>query len=83
MHAHQSIFYQWGNVVYHYRKSIIILWIMIVAAGLPFLSDIIRPFQSVGLSADGSQSELADQFLTVQLGYGHNQFIVIYHSVVF
>ena len=80
MHAHQSIFYQWGNVVYHYRKSIIILWIIIVAAGLPFLSDIIRPFQSVGLSADGSQSELADQFLTVQLGYGHNQFIVIYHS---
>ena len=48
--------------------------------GLPCLKNIITPFQSTGLAVNGSQSEKADRFLTNNLGYGHNQLIVIYHS---
>lgn len=76
----QGFFSQLGGLVYHFRKFIITIWVIAIIACLPFLSDIIKPFQSTGFVAAGSGSDQADKFLNRQLGYGHNQFIIMYHS---
>lgn len=76
----QSLFFRFGGFVYHYRKVIIFLWVAAMLACLPFLPHIISPFQSTGFVASGSGSDEADQFLNHKLGYGHNQFIIMYHS---
>ncbi len=75
-----DLFFQFGKMVYRYRKAIIFVWIAIILACVPCLDDIIDPFQSTGFVAEGSDSEQADQFLNKKLGYGRNQFIILYHS---
>ncbi|MCR9191248.1 MAG: MMPL family transporter [Gammaproteobacteria bacterium] len=76
----KSIFFQFGQHIYRFRKFIICFWVIVMMAGLPFLTNIIDPFESTGFVAKGSQSDLTDRFLNKKLGYGHNQFIVLYHS---
>ncbi|PJD91517.1 MAG: hypothetical protein CK424_06835 [Legionella sp.] len=76
----KDLFFQFGQKVYRYRKAIVFIWIAIILACIPCLTDIIDPFQSTGFVAEGSDSDQADQFLNKKLGYGHNQFIILYHS---
>jgi len=73
-------FYRLGEWVYRFRIAIIVVWVVAVLGCVPFLADVISPFQSTGFVADGSKSDLADQFITKKLGYGHNQFLLLYHS---
>ncbi|MCX7114826.1 MAG: MMPL family transporter [Gammaproteobacteria bacterium] len=47
---------------------------------MPFLSNIIAPFQSTGFVVDGSESAETDAYLNQHLGYNKNRFILIYHS---
>lgn len=75
-----KMFSRFGLYVHNHRLAVIILWSLLILACTPFLSDIIRPFQTTGFVASGSESDKADQFLNKKLGYGHNQFIIMYHS---
>ncbi|MDP3561857.1 MAG: MMPL family transporter [Legionellaceae bacterium] len=73
-------FFRLGQWVYQFRIAIIVIWSIAILGCIPFISDIISPFQSTGFVATGSKSDLADSFINKELGYGHNQFIIMYHS---
>lgn len=76
----KHIFSQFGHYVFKFRKTIIVLWALLIIACIPCIFDIMKPFQETGFIAKGSSSEKTDQFLNKKLGYGHNQFIILYHS---
>lgn len=80
MHESSPLFYKIGGAIYRRRYWIILIWIAFFLMCLPNLKDVISPFKSTGFMVDGSSSERADHFLNVQLGYGHNEFIILYHS---
>lgn len=73
-------FFRLGNFVYRFRIAIIVIWMIVIIGAAPFISDVISPFQSTGFVANGSKSDVADEFLNKKLGYGHNQFLIMYHS---
>ncbi len=73
-------FYRLGQFIYQFRTSAIIVWSVAILICLPFLNDIINPFQATGFVANHSQSDLANEFMNQKLGYGHNQFLILYHS---
>ncbi|MDP3706397.1 MAG: MMPL family transporter [Legionellaceae bacterium] len=73
-------FFRLGKFVYRFRVAIIVFWILTIIAAVPFISDVISPFQSTGFVAEGSKSDVADDFMNKELGYGHNQFLIMYHS---
>lgn len=75
-----EIFYHFGRYVYKLRLAIILFWILLIAACLPFLPHIIAPFKTTGFVADNSKSVQADKYLKQKLGFDGNRFIVIYHS---
>ncbi|MDF1758378.1 MAG: MMPL family transporter [Legionellaceae bacterium] len=75
-----KLFYRLGLFTYRFRREIIAFWIACLFICIPHLSDIINPFQSTGFIATNSRSDLNDKFLNKNLGYGNNQFLVIYHS---
>ena len=81
LHAQsKGFFFRFGHYVFRFRKSIILFWALLFLSCLPFLTDIIKPFRDTGFIAEGSASDVANQFLNKKLGYGHNQFIILYHS---
>lgn len=76
----KSFFYRFGHYIFRFRKTIIFLWTILFLSCLPFVADFIKPFRDTGFVAEGSDSDVTDQFLNKKLGYGHNQFIILYHS---
>lgn len=73
-------FFLFGHYIYRFRKAIVGFWMLLLLACLPLLTTMIAPFQDTGFVAEGSISDRTDQFLNKKLGYGHNQFIILYHS---
>ena len=73
-------FYKLGKFAYRFRIQIIIFWLLALFFCIPHLTNIIAPFNSTGFIATNSKSDLANQFLNKKLGYGENQYLVIYHS---
>lgn len=75
-----NLFYRFGNGIYRFRIAIILMWLLLIIACIPFLPTIVSPFQSTGFAAEGSESELTKQALNKRLGYNSNRFLIIYHS---
>ena len=73
-------FYRFGLLSYRFRILIILLWALIVLCCVPFLPNIIAPFQSTGFIAENSISAKTDRYLDQKLGYSSNQLLIIYHS---
>ncbi len=70
-----------GPLIYQLRWVILLVWIVLLAASLPFLPHIMRPFQTTGFVDDRTVSAKATTYIDQQLGYHHNnKFIVLYHS---
>ncbi|MGV3740560.1 MAG: MMPL family transporter [Gammaproteobacteria bacterium] len=76
----KSFFFRFGHYVFRFRKAIILFWAILFLSCLPFITDLIKPFRDTGFVAEGSDSDITDQFLNKKLGYGHNQFMILYHS---
>lgn len=76
----KSFFFRFGHSVFRFRKLIILFWTILFLSCLPFITDLIKPFRDTGFVAEGSASDITDQFLNKKLGYGHNQFMILYHS---
>ncbi len=77
---HHKHFLKLGRWVFRFRRSIIITWGILVLACLPFITDVVTPFQTTGFVVNGSESDATDDFINKQLGYGHNQVVVLYQS---
>ena len=73
-------FYRLGNFVYSCRYPIIIFWTILVLCCIPFMPNLMAPFQTTGFVDEHSASAKADHYLDAKLGYRYNRFIVIYNS---
>ena len=73
-------FYRFGRFIYTFRLPIIVLWIIMVVCCVPFIPNLMTPFQSTGFVDEHSQSAKADRYLDDNLGYRYNRFILIYNS---
>jgi putative drug exporter of the RND superfamily len=73
-------FYRLGFFSYRFRSLIIILWTVLILCCIPFLPNIIAPFQSTGFIAENSPSAKIDRILDRKLGFSSNQLLIIYHS---
>lgn len=69
-----------GRWVFRFRRWVIVAWGIAVLACLPFVSDVIKPFQTTGFVVNGSESDITDDFINKRLGFGHNQVVVLYQS---
>lgn len=77
---HHKHFLKLGHWIFRFRRFIIITWGIVILACLPFITDVVTPFQTTGFVVTGSESDTTDDFINKQLGYGHNQVVVLYHS---
>ncbi|KTD23816.1 Putative membrane protein ydgH [Legionella lansingensis] len=74
------IFYNLGKVIYSLRWYIIVLWVLIILACVPFLPHIVSPFKTTGFIDESSESAKTEQYLNKTLEYNTNKFIIIYTS---
>lgn len=79
MYKSNSLFYKFGHYIYRFRKTIIVFWVIIFLGCLPFSPNLLEPFKDAGFVAEGSESDKAAQFLDDNLGFGKNQFLILYH----
>ena len=76
-----SRFYRLGQLIYPLRWFIILLWVIIVLACIPFMPNIITPFKTTGFIDEHSQSAKAQAYVNQKLGYNdYNKFLIIYNS---
>ncbi|WED41802.1 MMPL family transporter [Legionella cardiaca] len=74
-------FYKLGKLIYPLRWFIIVFWILIIIASLPFLPHIISPFKTTGFVDENSKSAKAEEYLSQKLKYNNaNKFLIIYKS---
>ncbi|MDF1683475.1 MAG: MMPL family transporter [Legionellaceae bacterium] len=75
------VFSRIGRLIYRFRIALIVSWLLITVLCVPFIPQILTPFQSTGFVADRAESTLAKQYLNKNLGYTRdNRFLVLYHS---
>ncbi|MBN9231595.1 MAG: hypothetical protein BGO90_09500 [Legionella sp. 40-6] len=75
------VFYQVGKLINTLRWPIIIVWLLLIAACIPFLPKIMDPFKTTGFMDEHSESYKATQYLNQKFGYdNNNQFVLLYHS---
>jgi RND superfamily putative drug exporter len=76
-----SCFFRLGEQLHRFRWLVIVSTIVALLMCLPFLSQIMTPFQSTGFIDDSSESARAERYLDQQFKIDHNnQFIILYHS---
>ena len=76
----KKVFFRIGHYIFRFRKAIVCFWLLLFLACLPIIVKTISPFQDTGFIAEGSDSDKTEQFLNEKLGYGNNEFIILYHS---
>lgn len=76
-----TFFYKLGRGIYRFRVAMIVVWMLVIAACIPFLPHIMSPFKSTGFVADDASSTAAQKFLDKKLGFNQDsRFLVLYHS---
>lgn len=75
-----TLFYRLGSLSYRFRVIIIVFWSVLILSCIPFLPNIIKPFQSTGFVDEKSPSAILDNKLNQLLGHASNQLLVMYHS---
>ncbi|MFA5960167.1 MAG: MMPL family transporter [Tatlockia sp.] len=74
-------FYRFGEWVYRLRLPIIIVWVVLLLACLPFLPNIISPFKTTGFTDEHSESVKTESYIDKQFGYLQaNKFFIMYKS---
>lgn len=77
----KNIFYKTGTKIYPMRWYIIAVWIILVLGCIPFLPNIIDPFETTGFSDEHAQSAVTQRYVTDKLGFSDaNRFVIMYHS---
>ena len=77
----KDIFYRLGLRIHLFRKPIILVWLIVMLACAPFLTDVLKPFKTTGFIDINSPSAVTERFLNKKFGYNKkNTFIILYHS---
>lgn len=74
----QDLFYKLGYLICKLRWVIVIAWLGIFIACLPFAPHLTDPFKALGFKDSQSESAKASQMLNDKLGYSYNRFIVMF-----
>ncbi|WP_131781005.1 MMPL family transporter [Legionella gresilensis] len=75
-----SLFFRFGKLIYKLRVHIVWLSIILIILCLPYLPNIMKPFQSTGFIDATSNSAKAENYLNNKLGLSSNQILVLYTS---
>ena len=70
-----DLFYRLGKKLHQYRWVVIVAWLVLIFACLPFTPKIMNPFKDIGFVDQSSESERANKTLNKKFGYSYNQFI--------
>ena len=73
-------FYRLGELVYRFRWLVIIGWLLLFSICIPLAPKLIEPFKAIGFTDPNSQSAKANVVLNDRLGFGYNEFIILYSS---
>lgn len=76
----KDAFYRLGEMIYRFRWLIILAWLGLLLACVPFLPRLMDPFKAIGFTDPHSQSAQANDILNKKLGFSYNRFIIVYHS---
>jgi RND superfamily putative drug exporter len=76
----KDLFYRFGEVVYHFRWLVIVFWLALFLLCIPLAPKLMEPFKAIGFTDPHSQSAKANAVLNSKLGFGYNQFIILYSS---
>lgn len=77
---YNDIFYRFGKLLYRFRWVVILLWVVLLIACIPFVTRLMEPFNAIGFTDPHSESAKANDLLNEKLGYSYNQFIVLYET---
>jgi RND superfamily putative drug exporter len=77
---HKDLFYRFGECIYYCRWLVIVSWLLLILACIPFVPHLMEPFKAIGFSDPNSQSAKANTVLNDKLGFSYNQIIIMYHS---
>jgi putative drug exporter of the RND superfamily len=73
-------FFRLGLFLFKHRLLVILLSGALLVMGLPFLTDIMSPFQSTGFIDPNSKSAYVDRYLHKKLHNDDARILVMYHS---
>lgn len=73
-------FFRLGAFIYKLRIPVICLWVVMMLACIPFITQIMTPFKTSGFVDETSKSYKTDQFLDKELGLRANRILISYSS---
>jgi len=77
----KTTFYKLGELIYPLRWYIIMMWVLLIVACIPFLPNIIAPFKTTGFVDEQSKSAISKQYLNQKLKFSSdNNILIIYSS---
>ena len=77
----QSVFFRLGIFVHQFKWWVIGLGFLVLMACIPFIKDLMTPFQTTGFIDETSQSAIAQEFIDKHLKINHeNRFLILYQS---
>jgi RND superfamily putative drug exporter len=47
---HKDLFYRFGKSIYYCRWLIIVIWLLLILACIPFAPKLMEPFKAIGFS---------------------------------
>ena len=72
------LFFRLGQLIYKSRWLVVIAWIVLCAACIPFMPYLMDHFQSTGFVASNSESAQTRKYLDQKFGNNYNKLIVMY-----
>lgn len=70
------------SIIYHYRKLIVLLWLIIAICCTPLLPHINKPFKVGGISDPNVESALTEKIMADKLAYGGSRVFILYESKI-
>lgn len=75
-----TIFYKLGKLIHSLRWFLIVFWVVLMLACIPFLPHITSPFNTTGFDSEKSESATTERFINKKLGYTNNNTILVLYS---
>ena len=78
----ETYFFRLGSFIYQYRRTILMMWGLLILCCIPFIPQIMKPFFNTGFIDEQSPSAKTDTFLNKKLKYNYkeNRIIILYRS---
>ena len=75
-----SLFFLLGKKIHRYRVLVLIIWLLMIIGCVPFLSNMMAPFQTSGFVDTTSESAKADEYIKKEFQSTNEVLMISYHS---